>query len=190
MINRTSLKLSNFQAPLPPPPTPVYQRQKFLHPVDLGRPILNEHPNPLQQNMQQQPHRVYERTKSKQKQNQATWHSNWPRVLLFDLVHKHCNGIMKGWLHRLTSESIGRFLVNNIFFNSACLVIAQSNFRTLVTPHSPMSDNIWFLSYPPPPQKEYYMCITPYMYENCFVFSETHDFWDYFYIFVLKQESS
>ena len=31
-----------------------------------------------------------------------------------------CNGIIKGWLHRLTSGSQGRFLVNNILmFDSA-----------------------------------------------------------------------
>ena len=78
------------------------------------------------QTMEQQPHRACERTKSKQKQNQVTSHSNWPRVLLFDLAHKQCNGIIKEWLHCLTSESNGRFLVNNILmFDSWCLVMAQ-----------------------------------------------------------------
>ena len=42
-------------------------------------------------------------------------HSNWPRVLLFDLAHKQCNDIIKGWLHYLTSESTGRFFVNNVW---------------------------------------------------------------------------
>ena len=64
--------------------------------------------------MEQQPHRGCEQTKSRQKQNQVTSHSNWPRVPLFDLVHKQCNGIIKRWLHCLTSESKGKFLVNNI----------------------------------------------------------------------------
>ena len=50
------------------------------------------------------------RSKSKQKQNQATSHSNWPRVALFDLAHKQCNGIIKGCLHCVTSDSKGRFL--------------------------------------------------------------------------------
>ena len=36
--------------------------------------------------MEQQSHRAPERTKSKQKQNQVTSHSNWLRVLLFDLA--------------------------------------------------------------------------------------------------------
>ena len=31
-----------------------------------------------------------------------------------DLTHKQCNGIIKGWLQCLTSESKGRVLVNNI----------------------------------------------------------------------------
>ena len=41
-------------------------------------------------------------------------HSNWGRVLLFDLAHKQYNGIIKGLLYWLKSESKGRFLVNNI----------------------------------------------------------------------------
>ena len=69
--------------------------------------------------MEEQPHRACERWKSKQKQNQVTSHSNWPRVLLFDLVYKQCNAIIKAfikaWLHCLTSESKGRFLVNKIY---------------------------------------------------------------------------
>ena len=46
--------------------------------------------------MEEQPRRAYERTKSKQKQNQVTSHSNQPRVLLFDLTHKQYYGIIKG----------------------------------------------------------------------------------------------
>ena len=49
--------------------------------------------------MEQQPHRACKRTKSKQKPHHVTPHSNWPRVLLFDLAHKHCIGVIKGWLH-------------------------------------------------------------------------------------------
>ena len=80
--------------------------------------------------MEQELHRAWERTKAKQKQNQVMSHSNQPRVLFFDLAHKQCNGIIKGWLHCLTSESKGRFLVNNILiFGSAwCLVMAQIQF--------------------------------------------------------------
>ena len=40
------------------------------------------------QTMEQQPHRACEQTTSKQKQNQVTSHSNWPRILLLDLAHK------------------------------------------------------------------------------------------------------
>ena len=60
------------------------------------------------------PSRACEPTKWKQKQNQVMSHSNWPRNLLFDLADKQCYGINKEWLHCLTPESVGRFLVNNI----------------------------------------------------------------------------
>ena len=73
-----------------------------------------------EQTTEQQSHRAYEQTKSKQKQNYVTSHSTWPCVLLLDLAHRQCSGIIKGWLHCLTSESNARFLVNNIlFFGSA-----------------------------------------------------------------------
>ena len=67
--------------------------------------------------MEQQPHRTCDQKKPKPKQNQIMSHS---RDSLFDLANKQCNGIIKGWLHFLTSESNGRFLVNNILiFGSA-----------------------------------------------------------------------
>ena len=38
----------------------------------------------------------------------------------FDFAHKQYNGIIKEWLHCLTSESKGRFLVNiMLMFGSA-----------------------------------------------------------------------
>ena len=82
--------------------------------------------------MKQQLYRAYEQTKSKQKQNQVTSHSNWPSILLFQLGYKQWSGIIKGWLHCLTSESKGRYLVNNVLFGSAwCLVMAQIQFSLL-----------------------------------------------------------
>ena len=83
--------------------------------------------------MEQQPHRTCEWTKPKQKQNQVTSYSDWPRVLLFDLAHKQCNDIIKGWFHCLTPESVGRFLVNNmLMFDSAwCLVMVQIQFSLI-----------------------------------------------------------
>ena len=117
-------KLFNFQDPSIPL---VHLCTTIFHPLDLGRPILNRSPLPLlQQTMEQQQHHASEWTKSKQKQNQVTSCSNWPRVLLLDLAHKQRNGIIKGWLHCLTPESKGRFLFNNIsMFDSAwCLVMA------------------------------------------------------------------
>ena len=83
-------------------------------------------------------------------------------------------------LRCLTSESIGKFLVNNIlmFESARFLVMAQIHFssikknkdwtsRTLATPHPPTSDNISVLhflpqpSLPAPPQSGHHMCITP-----------------------------
>ena len=95
------------------PQSIVQVRPKFFHSLDPAHPILNETPPNLhpQQTMEQQPHRTCERTKSKQKQNQVTSHSNLPRVLLFDCAPKQCSGIVKGWFHCLTPDPIGRFLV-------------------------------------------------------------------------------
>ena len=45
-------------------------------------------------NMEQQPHHVNERNQTKNKHVIF----NLPHVLLFDLAHKQCNGIIKGWL--------------------------------------------------------------------------------------------
>ena len=59
--------------------------------------------------------------------------SKRPRVLLFNLVHKQCNGLVKRWLHCLTSESKERFLVKNVlvFGSVRCLVMAQIQFFLL-----------------------------------------------------------
>ena len=117
----TSLKIIKFSRPLTPS---VHLRPKCSTPLTLDVQILTKLPpplpQPLQQTMEQQPHRACKRTKSKQKQNQVTSHSNWPRVLLFDSAHKQCSGIIKWWVHCLTPETIGIFLVNNISkFDSA-----------------------------------------------------------------------
>ena len=84
-----------------PDPT-VHLSPKFFSPVDS-----NEFPLPKW-------YYTCERTKWKQKQNQTTSYWNWPRVLLFNLGYKQCNGFIEGWLHSLTSESKRRFRVNNI----------------------------------------------------------------------------
>ena len=55
--------------------------------------------------MEQQPQRKYKRTKPKQKPNQVTTsHSIWPRVLVFDLARKQCNGLIKGGFHSLIQK--------------------------------------------------------------------------------------
>ena len=94
-------------------------------------------------------------------------------LLLFDLVHKQCNNIIKGWHHCLRSESKRRFLVNKIlllsghsanpiFFNKK-----KKNWRPEDSPTSPppMSDFISFLPPPPPPSSKYVhmfaICVSP-----------------------------
>ena len=114
--------MSNFQDP----PPRVYLRPKFFTPLTLNIQFWTTLPHPLQQTTEQL-HRACEWAKSKQNQNKVTSHLNWPRVLLFDLAHSQCNGIIKGWLHCVTTESKGRFHVNNIlmFDTEWCLVMRQ-----------------------------------------------------------------
>ena len=68
--------------------SPQHLRPKYFHPLDLGRSALNEAPRRpstfSNKIMEQQPHCACGRTKSKQKHNQVTSQSNWPRVLLLD----------------------------------------------------------------------------------------------------------
>ena len=152
------------------PHASVYLRPKFFHHLDLGSPIL--HQPPLQIFKW---YRACERTRSKQ--NQVTSHSNSSSVLLFDLAHKQYNGVIKGWLHCLMSESKGRFLVNTtLMFGSAWyLVMSQIKFfflkknkdwmsRTLATTH-PLGPIISHFCLTPTstlhPQSERHMCITP-----------------------------
>ena len=123
------------------------------------------------------PHRAYELTKSKQKQNQVTSHPNWLRVLLFNIAQKQCNGIINRWLHCLTSESKWRFLVNNILMLGSAwsLVMAQIQFSLVkkikirlpehsLTPHPlcPITSNFCLTPTPhQPPQSGRHICITP-----------------------------
>ena len=96
---------------------------------------------------EEQPHRACERTKSKQKLNQAC-HIQIDHAFYCAIDPRNSNGIIKGWLHCQTSESKGRFLVNVLTFSSVwCLSdhVANPIFfnkknkdwmsRTLATPH-------------------------------------------------------
>ena len=96
---------------------------------------------------------------NKQNQNKktSTLHSNWPRILLLELAHKQCSGIIKGWLHCLTSSQKEDLLSILLFGSVWCLFIAQIQFslmkkknkdwtsRTLANPTPPTSNNISFL---------------------------------------------
>ena len=104
--------------------------------------------------------------------HQVTSHSNWPCVLLFDLAHKQCNGIIKETLHYLKCELIGRFLVSNILmFDSAWdLVMAQIQFSLIkemkivrpdCTPYHPIPHiTHTHIHTHPFPQSGRHMCIT------------------------------
>ena len=81
-------------------------------------------------------HSVHENERNRnKKQIQVTSHSNWPRVLLFHLAHKQCNGIIKGWLHCLNSEPKGRFLVSNTSDNISFLPYLPSSKGTSYVYH-------------------------------------------------------
>ena len=113
--------------------------------------------------MEQQSHRTCEWIKSKQKQNKNKVTPNWPRILQFHLAHKQCNGIIKGWLHYLTSESKERFLVNNILL-AWCLVMARLDVKNARKPNITLCPITSQVCLPPPhpfPQSGYHMCITP-----------------------------
>ena len=111
--------------------------------------------------------------KSKQKQNQVRSHSNEPSVLLFDLAHKQCNGIVKGWPHCYSSEWKGTFFVNNILFGSVwCVVMAEIQLsvikkkkdwtsKTLGNPLTPTSHNISVLPYILTTIKVDVICVSP-----------------------------
>ena len=105
----------------------------------------------------------------KKKTKQITSYSNWPCVLLFDLAHKQCNGIVKRWFHCISAK--GTFIVNNVLmFGSAwCLVMSHIQLsliknikigrpKHLLIP--PTSDHISFLLRPPYPPSNW----TSYVY--------------------------
>ena len=117
-------KLSNFQDPRPP--MFIYVQNFFSFPW----PWTSSFKRTLQPSLAN--YETMWANEMENKQNQVTSHSNWPRVLLFDLAHKQCNGIIKRWLHCL-AEAIGRFLVNNnLMFDSAwCLVMAQTQYSLI-----------------------------------------------------------
>ena len=75
--------------------------------------------------MEQQSHSACEWTKSKQKENQPTSHSNWPRVLLFDLAHRECNGILVQKVDIICVSPLSKITVNY-----KKMVWLQRNFTT------------------------------------------------------------
>ena len=123
----------------------LHLRPTFFHPLDLGRPILNE-PPPSPALPPRPPH-----TLSPTNYGTTTAPCIWTNeikikttVLLFDLAHKQYDGIIKGWLHCLTPESIRRLLVSNI--------IVRNQVPAPFLRHSPLNQacppfqNLCFLS--------------------------------------------
>ena len=96
-------------------------------------------------------------------------------ILLFNLAHKQCNDIIKGWRHCLTSQSKGRFFVNNVInvcrrvmsghgANSIFFNKKNKNWtsRTLATPHLPLRPitSHFCLTPPPIPIKVDVICLS------------------------------
>ena len=130
-------KVSDFQKTL----FSVHLPPNFLHPLDLGRPILNQLPPPppppppspstTLANKLWNNNRTVHVNEQNQNKNKTTSrhiqidHTFW----FFNLANKQYNGIIindEAWLHCLTLVSKGTFLVNNtLMFDSArCLVMA------------------------------------------------------------------
>ena len=94
---------------------------------------------------------------SKQKQNKVMSHSNWLHVLLYDLAHKQCNGVIKRWL-TVWCQSQKEDFLSKIFGSAWFLITAQIqfflfkkkrlDFQKTHYPHPYLSDNISILSYP------------------------------------------
>ena len=74
------------------------------------------------------------KSKKQKQQNQVTSHSSWLLALLFNLSHKQCNGIIKGWLYCHKPESIERFLADNIlmFYSTWSMVMVQILFSLII----------------------------------------------------------
>ena len=72
-------------------------------------------------------HTVHVTQRNQKKNKTKSGNIQIDHAFYFDLAHKECNSIIKGWLRCLRSESIGRFFANNILmFDSArFLVMAQ-----------------------------------------------------------------
>ena len=120
-------------------PSSVHLRPKYFHTLDLGRPIWNKSPhlsNKLWNNngTVDVNKRNQNKNKKQKQQNQVTPHSSWLLALLFDLSHKQCNGIIKGWLYCHKPESIERFLADNIFmfYSAWSLVMLQILFSLII----------------------------------------------------------
>ena len=84
------------------------------------------------------------------KSKPSTSHSNWPRVLLFDLVHKQCNGTIKGLLHCQKEDFLSIYI--NVWISAMAGLVLFSLIKKIkigrpehsLTPHPPTSDTFHF----------------------------------------------
>ena len=79
--------------------------------------------------MKQQPHRTRERTKSKQEHTKSC--QIQIHILLFDLAHKQCNGIIKGWFHCLMMIIIIIIIIITLFILGLKKIYTIINLKTL-----------------------------------------------------------
>ena len=129
-------KLSNFHGPplLCPSTSKIFSppgtwKSNFKRTPSPTPPLThNTHPHTLSNKLWNNNHTVHVN-----KQNQVTWRSSWPPVLLFDLAHKQCHGIIKEWLHCLTSLQYLIFALQTLEMNVICISPLTSLQILLVT---------------------------------------------------------
>ena len=104
--------------------------------------------------------------KTETKQSQVTFIKLTTRYIVWFSPNNAMTSL-NNWLHCLTPESIGRFLVNNILFHSAwCLVMAKIQFSLIkkikigspehsLPPHPqrPITFDFWLSPHPPQSEK-------------------------------------
>ena len=131
MMSIKPWNLSNFQDP----PPPVYLRPKVFRPLDLGLPILNKAlPPPTNYGTTTAPCMWTNEIKTITKSSHVTFKLITRSIVRLSpqTIQWYHNAVIKGWLHCLTPELIGRILVKNTLFDSAWyLVIAQLQFSLI-----------------------------------------------------------
>ena len=150
-------KSSNFQNPLPP----VHLRPQFFHPLDLGRPILNEFPPHSKTNYETTttPCTWRNKIKTKAKPSHDTFKLNTRSTVRFSPQTMQWDHYRMALLSetRVNKKISCHAQIQCSFIKKYWKRLGDQNTRF---PPPPTSDNISLLPYPtPPPQSERHMCI-------------------------------